>query len=119
MKYAQFNLLILELLISTNHFLIPLLLLFQISNFRLLDMNRLIRISILWSIWSLSFIETNHAKGIWRNPNCECGVLPKTRVKRSLFDFKNPKISQIVGGYKTKPNEYPWIVGLCRDPNCR
>ena len=64
---------------------------------------------------NISFCHLEAAKrSIRRNANCECGILTQTRFKREKFDPFNlkPSIGNIVGGYKTKVNEFPWMAGL-------
>ena len=66
-------------------------------------------------ILNISFCYLEAAKrSIRRNVNCECGILSQTRFKREKFDPFNlkPSIGNIVGGYKTKVNEFPWMAGL-------
>ena len=69
-------------------------------------------------------ISLGHAKHtgkvIRKNGNCECGILPETnRFKRQITRGFKPVVQQIVKGFKTKINEYPWVVGLHSDLNCR
>ena len=76
-------------------------------------------------IITISLCQTRHTgKVIQKNGNCECGILPhpNSRFKRqqqlTSLGFQ-PMVQSIVKGFKTKINEYPWVVGLHSDLNCR
>ena len=76
-------------------------------------------------IITISLCHTRHTgKVIQKNGNCECGILPhpNSRFKRqqqlTSLGFQ-PMVQSIVKGFKTKINEYPWVVGLHSDLNCR
>ena len=64
---------------------------------------------------TISLSHTRHTgKVIQKNGNCECGILPQPNTR-----FKRQLTQSIVKGFKTKINEYPWVVGLHSDLNCR
>ena len=70
----------------------------------------------------LSIIDSRKVR-IIRNPNCQCGIPSKNRVKRHISsdttDNHTTIDKKIINGRTAEANEYPWIVGLYANQRCR